>query len=94
MIAKEQQHWDNIYDTKAEDEVSWFQPYPKTSMEFLELFNLPLHANVIDIGGGDSHFVEALIDKGYQNIWVLDISANAIERAKRDCVKKHQLSIG
>src|SRR5665647_140100 len=83
MITKVQQHWDNIYDTKAEDEVSWFQLYPKTSMEFLELFNLPLNANIIDIGGGDRHFVDALLDKGYQNVWVLDISANAIERAKK-----------
>lgn len=78
-----QQHWDNIYGVKSENEVSWFQPYPKTSMEFVELFNLPLDANIIDIGGGDSHFVDALLDKGYQNIWVLDISINAIERAKR-----------
>ncbi len=83
MITEEQQHWDNIYNTKAEEEVSWFQPYPKTSMEFLELFNLPLDANIIDIGGGDSHFVDALLEKGYQNIWVLDISANAIERTKK-----------
>ena len=52
-------------------------------MEFVELFNLPLSANIIDIGGGDSHFVDALLAKGYQNIWVLDISANAIERAKK-----------
>ncbi len=52
-------------------------------MEFVELFNLPLTANIIDIGGGDSHFVDALLDKGYQNIYVLDISANAIERAKQ-----------
>ncbi len=88
MITKGQQHWDNIYDTKAEDEVSWFQPYPKTSMEFLELFNLPLNANVIDIGGGDSHFVDALNDKGYQNIWMLDISVNAIERAKKRLQEK------
>lgn len=77
------QHWNNVYNTKAEDEVSWFQPYPKTSMEFVELFNLPLHANIIDIGGGDSHFVDALLDKGYENIWVLDISANAIDKAKK-----------
>lgn len=76
-------HWENIYDTKAGDKLSWFQPYPKTSMEFAELFNLPLKANIIDIGGGDSHFVDALLDKGYQNIWVLDISANAIDRAKQ-----------
>ena len=77
------QHWENVFTTKLEDEVSWFQPYPKTSMEFVELFNLPLHANIIDIGGGDSHFVDALLDKGYKNVYVLDISANAIERAKQ-----------
>lgn len=77
------QHWENIFSAKAEDEVSWFQPYPKTSMEFVELFNLPPDANIIDIGGGDSHFVDALLDKGYHNIYVLDISANAIERTKQ-----------
>jgi ubiquinone/menaquinone biosynthesis C-methylase UbiE len=81
-MLPEQDHWDNIYSTKATDEVSWFQPYPKTSMEFVELFNLPLTANIIDIGGGDSHFVDALLEKGYKNIYVLDISAKAIERAK------------
>lgn len=83
LDSNTQQHWDNVYGAKAENEVSWFQPYPKTSMEFVELFNLPLEANIIDIGGGDSHFVDALLDKGYQNIWVLDISGNAIERAKQ-----------
>jgi len=76
-------HWEKIYTTKAESEVSWFQPYPKTSVEFLELFNLPLTANIIDIGGGDSHLVDVLLEKGYQNIWVLDISAHAIERSKK-----------
>ena len=82
MNSSIQQHWDNLYNAKAEDEVSWFQPYPKTSMEFVELFDLPLNANIIDIGGGDSHFVDALLDKGYENIYVLDISDNAIRRAK------------
>jgi len=78
-----QRHWDKLYSTKAENEVSWFQPYPKTSMEFLKLFHLPLNANIIDVGGGDSHFVDALLDKGYQNIWVLDISINAIKKTKK-----------
>jgi len=81
MAKTEQQYWDDIYSSK--DEVSWFQPYPKTSMEFVELFKLPFFANIIDIGGGDSHFIDAVLDKGYQNVWVLDISANAIERAKK-----------
>lgn len=77
------EHWENVFATKAQEEVSWFQEYPKTSIEFLDLFNLPLDANIIDIGGGDSHLVDVLISKGYKNIYVLDISANALERAKQ-----------
>ncbi len=77
------QHWENVFATKQETEVSWFQQYPKTSVELLELFDLPLSANIIDVGGGDSHFVDALLQKGFQNIYILDISANAIERAKQ-----------
>ena len=83
MQLQQKEYWENIYCSKVENELSWFQPYPKTSMAFIELFSLPLNANIIDIGGGDSHFVDALLDKGYKNIYVLDISANAIERTKQ-----------
>ena len=82
MAISDKVHWDHIYQNRSEDELSWFQPYPKTSMEFLNLFNLPLTANIIDIGGGNSHFVDVLLDKGYTNIWVLDISEAAIDSAK------------
>ena len=78
----QKEHWENVFSTKTEKEVSWFQPYPKTSMSFIELFNLPLDSTIIDIGGGDSHFVDALLEKGYKNVTVLDISENAINRAK------------
>ncbi len=77
------EHWEKVFATKAETEVSWFEPYPKTSIAFLELFNLPIEANIIDVGGGDSHFIDALLEKGYKNIFLLDISANAIERTKK-----------
>ncbi|MFL5789349.1 MAG: class I SAM-dependent methyltransferase [Flavisolibacter sp.] len=83
MNNRYKNHWEGIFSTKAEDEVSWFHQYPKTSMEFVELFNLSLYANIIDIGGGDSHFVDALLEKGYENIYVLDISSNAIQRARQ-----------
>jgi 2-polyprenyl-3-methyl-5-hydroxy-6-metoxy-1,4-benzoquinol methylase len=76
-------HWEKIYNTKEEKDFSWFQPYPKTSIEFIKLFNLPKSARIIDIGGGDSHLVDALIELGYTNIHVLDISAKAIERARQ-----------
>lgn len=76
------EHWEKVFATKHEKEVSWFQEYPKTSIEFLNNFDLPIQANIIDVGGGDSRFVDALLEKGYENIFVLDISANAIAKAK------------
>lgn len=81
--VNQKKHWENIYETKDEHDFSWFQEYPKTSVEFLSLFGLPKESSIIDIGGGDSHFVDALIELGYKNIYVLDISDKAIERAKK-----------
>lgn len=74
-------HWDTIYN-KPENQLSWFQQYPKASMDLVEQTQLPKNAAIIDIGGGDSRFAEAMVDKGYTNLWVLDISEKAIERAR------------
>lgn len=75
-------HWEKIYETKAESDFSWFQPYPQTSVDFINLFKLPKTASIIDIGGGDSHLVDALLELGYSDITMLDISAKSIERTK------------
>jgi len=77
------QHWEKIYAKKELREVSWFQSVPETSLAFLEKFQLPLTAKIIDIGGGDCLFVDHLLARGYQNITVLDISEAAIGRAKK-----------
>jgi trans-aconitate methyltransferase len=81
MAAKD--HWDKIFETNESNNFSWFQAYPKTTVTFLELFRLSLDANIIDIGGGDSNLVDVLLEKGYQNISVLDISDTALEKAKK-----------
>lgn len=75
-------HWENIYQTKSLNEVSWFQPKPETSLDFVEKFNLPKTAKIIDVGGGDSFFVDYLVESDFQNVTVLDISEAAIERVK------------
>lgn len=75
-------HWNKIFSAKKAGEVSWFQSYPGISMDFIEWFQLPVESNIIDIGGGDSHLVDVLLENGYRNIWVLDISEKAIDRAK------------
>jgi ubiquinone/menaquinone biosynthesis C-methylase UbiE len=76
-------HWEEIYKTKQLTEVSWFQLTPETSLYFFKHFNVPTDAKIIDIGGGDSYLVDNLLDMGYQNITVLDISEVALDRAKQ-----------
>lgn len=63
--------------------MSWTQDVPQTSLDLIEGFGLPGSAGVIDVGGGDSRLVDCLLDKGYTDITVLDISAKAVERAQR-----------
>ncbi|MBF9252175.1 class I SAM-dependent methyltransferase [Pontibacter sp. 172403-2] len=77
------QHWEKIYQTKQPDEVSWTQQEPKTSLAFIHSFGLPKSARIIDVGGGDSRLVDFLLQKGYQNVTVLDISGIALARAKQ-----------
>jgi 2-polyprenyl-3-methyl-5-hydroxy-6-metoxy-1,4-benzoquinol methylase len=76
-------HWENIYQTKDLQNVSWYQPKPTTSLDFLKQFNVSTTAKIIDIGGGDSYLVDNLLDLGYQDVTVLDISEAALDKAKQ-----------
>jgi len=77
------QHWETVYQTKQANEVSWTQEVPQTSLDFILSFNLPKSARIIDIGSGDSKLVDFLLYEGYENLTVLDISATALEKAKK-----------
>lgn len=76
------QHWENIYSTKALEDVSWYQPKPITAIAYLEELQISKEAAIIDVGGGDSFFVDYLLENDYQNITVLDISQKALQRAQ------------
>lgn len=86
MINFEQQdyknHWENVYETKNQDEVSWTQKIPQTSLDLIEEAAKGKSSKIIDIGGGDSNLTDFLLEKGFVNISVLDISAKALEKAK------------
>lgn len=77
------EHWENIYALKQPNEVSWTQQVPETSLQFINSCGLPKDASIIDIGGGDSRLVDFLLSDGYTNITVLDISENALQRARK-----------
>lgn len=83
MNDNKKSHWEYIYEVKTPEEVSWTQEKPETSLNFIHSFGEDKTAKIIDIGGGDSKLVDFLLEEGYENISVLDISANALERAKK-----------
>lgn len=75
-------HWETVFTTKQPHEVSWTQDVPTTSIDLIKSYQLPKTAKIIDIGGGDSKLVDYLLEEGFEDISVLDISASALERAK------------
>jgi len=77
-----QAHWENIYATKRESEVSWFEETPAQSLELLELVGARPASAIIDIGGGASRLVDGLLAKGFQNVTVLDLSTAALDAAR------------
>jgi SAM-dependent methyltransferase len=77
------EHWENVFATKGETEVSWYQNIPETSLQLIKACRLPKNAKIIDIGGGDSYLIDSLMEIGYTNLYLLDISEKAIERSKK-----------
>lgn len=76
-------HWENVYATKRETEVSWFQDNPAPSLELIAMTGIPADAAIIDVGGGASRLVDALVERRSARITVLDISAAALDVAKK-----------
>ncbi|MBN8986939.1 MAG: class I SAM-dependent methyltransferase [Rhizobiales bacterium] len=80
--ASRQAHWESVYTSKGENEVSWFQESPAPSLALItEICAVPSSA-IIDIGGGTSRLVDQLIDRGFLDVTVLDLSAAALETPK------------
>jgi len=84
-------HWEKIYATKSNDEVSWHQPLPKDSLDLITNSGIGLDDPIIDVGAGNSFLVDHLLKKGFTNITVLDISKNAINKAKNRLGEKAEL---
>jgi 2-polyprenyl-3-methyl-5-hydroxy-6-metoxy-1,4-benzoquinol methylase len=77
-----QAHWQNVYQTKGERAVSWFQERPDISLDLIHATAVGPSASIIDIGGGASRLVDALISEGFKVVTVLDLSEEALATSK------------
>lgn len=82
MTSDEQKHWTHVYEDKTPTEVSWYQASPKPSLRALRRIGALPSSSLIDVGGGASNLVDALLEQGWQDITVLDIAAPPLEAAR------------
>jgi len=80
--SNRQAHWQQVYKEKGEYQVSWFQDQPAISLELIEAVGAKPSLAIIDIGGGASRLMDALVDRGYGDLSVLDLSESATSIAK------------
>jgi ubiquinone/menaquinone biosynthesis C-methylase UbiE len=75
-------HWDRVYASRDEADVSWYQAEPRLSLELIREIAPASGGHIIDVGGGASMLVDRLLDLPFDRIAVLDIAATALERAR------------
>jgi hypothetical protein len=81
-----QTHWNQIYERKQSNEVSWFQPVPQTSLDLFNQYNVSKHDSIIDIGGGDSMLVDHLLDAGFTKVtWIVSDIIEFVPPQAYDC---------
>ena len=84
-------HWENIYSSKNEDGVSWFQEYPQTSIDLIEKYSINKSISIIDIGSGRSRILKNLMENEYEDLTYLDISQEACSKSKISLGNKQDL---
>jgi SAM-dependent methyltransferase len=83
-MGSDAEHWDRVYAENARTSVSWFEPLPRSSLAVIEGLDMPLYAPIVDVGESTSSMAAELLDRGHSDITVVDISGEALERARED----------
>jgi SAM-dependent methyltransferase len=76
-------HWDTAYRDRGVSGVSWFQSEPTLSLDLIERLDIAPEAEVIDIGGGASSLVDRLVERGFTDVSVLDLSEAALNAGRQ-----------
>jgi SAM-dependent methyltransferase len=82
-MSERKEHWEELYSRKKYDTVTWFQPVPNESLRLIKDLNLPKDFKIIDVGAGASCLVDCLLDEGFSDITLVDLSENAFTQSKK-----------
>jgi SAM-dependent methyltransferase len=82
-LSTRQQHWEAVHRDRVPELLTWYQAHPEISLSFIAATGLGSDAAIVDVGGGSSRLVDHLLDRGYANLTVLDLSSIATGYARQ-----------
>ncbi len=82
-VTSKKNHWEHVYESRSPQQVSWYQAEPGVSLHFIRAAGISHDAAIIDVGGGASVLADRLLDEGFSNITVMDISPSALAHARQ-----------
>jgi SAM-dependent methyltransferase len=91
MTEATQIHWDAVYEKRAVEDVSWYEPHADKSLDLIRGTGVELDDPIIDVGSGASFLVEDLLAAGYRDLTVLDISAQVLDKLRERLGSRAQL---
>ena len=83
LMIDKKSHWQNIYQQRSATTVSWYQQAPTLSMDLIRRACIHPDDAIVDVGGGASVLADYLLNAGFNNLTVLDISGNALSSAQK-----------
>jgi SAM-dependent methyltransferase len=90
MSDARQSHWESVYETRPATAVSWYEPHPERSLNAIVNSGIARTDPIIDVGGGASLLVDELLEAGYSDVTVLDISSEALQQVRARLAGKPQ----
>ncbi len=93
MNASMKEHWDEIYAVLDVDELTWYEEIPEPSIKLLSKCHINKDESILDVGAGASTFIDYLINQGFKNIIVADISEIALNKIRERLGKEKASSV-
>lgn len=86
-------HWETIYKTKDHKKIGWYQKSPDTSLNLLSKIHYQPEQSIIDIGCGSSLLVDNLVNQGFKDITLVDLSSEALSSIKNRLGDKSEIPL-
>jgi SAM-dependent methyltransferase len=81
-VADVAAHWEGVYATRPSTQLSWYEREPLTSLRLIEAFGEGPSVPVVDVGAGASVLVDRLLERGFGDVTVVDVSDRALTEVR------------